>query len=587
MTFKHLTPALLAIASTAALAGCTTGPPDPPDLVIDPPVMTDVPVPEGRKVPTGMEASAVTRDFAVHYDPARTSSAYAAKVAVAAQYSFIHLVKPATSEEQVVLALAGEPNAGLRAPIRDEDGLVDVYLTAPEDRPEFRGGKLGADASPPYAGFVYLTPDQSRDGAEFRVAHEFMHVVDRSYQPLLPAAYGGFYTEASANWAAGWGLRGRQTPLDSSFSWPSDPLDCVASCPSGGYGQWLFVERQVQQYGADFVHGILERQRNCAPGCDGWARTARAYFDDEIRSQSAGTASLATRFESYARDVWDPSRWTGNFDSYGYRAVSDISLEEGRPLADTWDRGNLGDGPVVRSHTVDRLATRYVLIQNRGDHAGAAPGDQLEITVERPSGVGTAWRYMTHATPGSPWQDHDGARTLRIPFDPAQTGEVLLPLTNDSAVDGKTFTYSLRLVRAAPTPPANDARGGAAAAEVGTQSSADTAYAGGTGAAEAPSCPGAAGAANGVWYRVAVPSRGTYEFDATPSDFPAVVSVYSEDGSFGGCAGRGSFATVLDGPETLLVYVGRRASAPGDGSSIRTFPTGGGSVARLRVGSGS
>jgi hypothetical protein len=563
-----------------ALTAC-----EPPVVVPGPVSLNDVPIPAGRSVPASFEPSAVSTHFAVHYDPAQTSPEYARAVAETAEVGYGNLI------------FLGP----LRFPITDADGLVDVYLTAPADNPGFRGGTTSADSTAPYASFIYLTPDLSLFGARWRVVHEFMHVLQDSYQAFPPPhQIAGFWTEATAVWASQYGLRdygGYFLMMDNNFDAPWLPLDCVFDTFDGkdcgrGYWQWLFVERQVETYGPGFVDGLLDRARACNPDCSTSASTDRAYFDDEIQLQSRGTESLASRFDSYVRDVWEPSRWK---TSSGRDYKVGLSLHKiysayGRPAADAWDRANLSPGlagdPVGKTHTVGHLATRYVLIENCGDSQPAGPDDHLDIAVDRPAVLSPSWTYLTRgASTNGFWTEHTvGSRFISIPFDPATTSEVVIPLTNDSTLDGLQFRYELRLLRGAPTPPAEDNRINPQEIEVGGGAWTETAYAGGDGASETPpGCPYTQGATRGVWYRVVIPADGMYDFDARSSQFPAVVSLYSQpDGAFAGCHWLGRFIS-WEKAGQLLVYLGRRAGPNYNGSSVQTPDTDIGTKAYLKV----
>ena len=87
----------------------------------------------------------------------------------------------------------------------------------------------------------------------------------------------------------------------------------------------MFVQAQVEDYGAGFVAGYYQRLASHAT--DVPPPTTAWLLDQQIKAVSGGTESLSTRFAAYARDVWDPTRWTTGAirrlrDEYGLQPAS-------------------------------------------------------------------------------------------------------------------------------------------------------------------------------------------------------------------------------------------------------------------------
>jgi hypothetical protein len=94
--------------------------------------------------------------------------------------------------------------------------------------------------------------------------------------------------------------------LDHNFVSPWLPLDCTTADCGGGYWQWMFIQAQVEDYGADFVTGFYNRYAPIYPSFP----KAAWLLEHEIQAQSGGAESLSTRFAAYASDLWQPSRST-------------------------------------------------------------------------------------------------------------------------------------------------------------------------------------------------------------------------------------------------------------------------------------
>ncbi|UUY04210.1 hypothetical protein LRS13_01380 [Svornostia abyssi] len=345
------------------------------------------------------------------------------------------------------------------------------------------------------------------------------------------------------------------TPLSCSYGlytgYAGESRDC-----SGGYWQWLYLQRLVEAYGPAVIRGYLERHHvSCNSGGGCTSAQDLDLLDAELATR--GT-SMVQRFRTYARDIWVPSRWATT-------AVGAITNLIGPPVASTITGAQSDVGPSTQE--VDDLATRYVRIRTAGATAATGPDDVARVTLTRPAGVGVQ-QTLSRARDGA-WADgpsFDGAtgvaQARNLVFDAARVRDLLVPLTNDTRTVDKQLTWRVQIVRGTPTPPANDGRAGATPVSLGVRATTDSVYAGGTGATEADGCTPALGATNGVWFRFTTLANGTYRYSATASAYGTVVSLRNAStGAFGGCSASGVFAGSQTAGTTYDVYVGRRGDA--------------------------
>jgi hypothetical protein len=390
-------------------------------------------------VPAGLTQAVVTDHFAVHYDPATPSPEPGISIDAYAQLG------AADFEEAYGRDVTGgglSPNAGLRVPVADDDGKTDVYIARPLDHPQMSGGLVYRDSPPWSSAYVFMTPNLGRRDFRFRAAHEFMHVVQNAYGKGLEDGL----VEAFANWAVEWAMP-EIDPLDSNFfgddnallPHPWTPLDCedlpLEDPPcGGGYWRWLFVQAQVEDFGPGFVRSYYERYE-ATPGAG-----LAALLDQQIRASSGGAEELRRRFSSYAREVWDPTRWTTG-------SIRRLRVEfNRRPAAHVWTRDAVAMGPSIPLE-LDHLAARYVLVVN---DARARPGDLLVVSWTRPPGMAAPVTPLIRNRGQEAWADGTPelgtAATVSIPLGP-DVEEVVLPLVNDSLdQDGAAFSYGLSLV---------------------------------------------------------------------------------------------------------------------------------------------
>ncbi len=344
------------------------------------------------------------------------------------------------------------PNAGLRAPTHDSDGLTDVYLSAPKNDPSFDGGVVYPDVSPWRSSYIFMTPDMSRGPFRFRAGHEFMHVIQSAYAYSFSD---GPLAEGFANWAAAWAMPDIN-PLDSNFfgdqspgsAHPWTPLDCETDQCGSGYWQWMFIQDQVEAYGPGFVTGYYERYAANAAPPHVW--DSAYWLDLEIKAVTGGSQSLSTRFGAYAGDVWDPARWAKDSlrilrDQYGIQ-----------PPAYTYQLSSTTDSG-TQSLTIDHLAVRYVRLRNE-TNAYSGPGSQIEISWQRPDGMASPVIPLVKYSGHDGWTNAAGVGgtqgTFMVSADPGQVDEVVLPLVNDSlTADNEPFSYRVQVI--APVVPAS------------------------------------------------------------------------------------------------------------------------------------
>ncbi|HEX8206271.1 MAG TPA: hypothetical protein VF587_09455 [Solirubrobacteraceae bacterium] len=522
-----------------------------------------------RSVPAGVNPGTPVSDanFVVHYDPSTSTQAAAEAL----------LADLATSRARLVAGGGGTPNAGLADAVDDADGKTDVYLSAPSNQPGFQGGTVYDDtAHSPRASYMFLTPEMDRDSTRFRTAHEFMHVLQNTYTPGI----GGLLTESSANWATEW-VFPDQDPLDSNFPQPFVPLDCsygtftvsgegsARNC-GFGYWQWSFLWRLTQWYGVGIIDQLLdEMAADCTSGCS--TAIDRGILADVIAAQP-DAETLATRYSQYARDVWVPARWSSS-SLWPTTAMQAIHDYWGTPAATVVTAATTGGDTGTIGVNVDRLATRYVRVRNDGGYDPTGPSDELEITIGRPTGQAAPFRAVARWADGTQTDTFElagpGGGSIGTTADPASLKQVVLPLTNDMTTT-QGFSYRVRYIRGQPTPPPNDLQANALAIPRGIQAETDNVYAGGRGNVdEATECTNAQDATRGTWSRYTTEGAGLHTYNATASDFAAVVALYRHDnGEFAGCA-NGSFSGVQPAGTTYDVYVGRRASNTGFGTAAR------------------
>lgn len=337
----------------------------------------------------------------------------------------------------------GEPNAGLAAPTDDGDGRTDVYVMTPPGRPDFEGGTVYRD---PYhasgrgqAAYVFMTPGLSRSSFRFRAAHEFMHVVLRGYFGM----YGPTLEEGFANWAAEHALPDAD-PGDNNFRSPELPFDCTTPECGMGYWQWLFIERQSEDFGPGFVEALLRR----AAASPSYASN---FIVPALREELAARIgrppeeALRLRFAEYARKVWDPAAWRTT-------AVASIFRDSGQPAIDP-DLYLSGGSPEtgMRTATVDHLAARYA--QLRFDELGQ--DDDVRIAIVPPPGQLAAPDALLgpagalRSVPLGP----DGAGGFAATLSGPLGGNVaIIPLVNDSeTADGQQFSWHAETLAADAT----------------------------------------------------------------------------------------------------------------------------------------
>lgn len=523
-----------------------------------------------------LDRTRTTAHVIVHFRNADFASATAADTWAQAASTGLE-----AAYSRLVTGGGGTPNAGMRVPVDDGDGKTDFYASPPSNDPVMAGASGLAYVEPNVlsgsSGYIFVKPSLSTTAVKAVAAHEFTHVVSFAYNE----GYGPHFMEAIAEWGEEYSLPDVD-PLSNNFGSSSSgpapwtPLSCSyglyagyagesRDC-SGGYWQWLYLQRLVEAYGPAVIRGYLERHHvSCNSGGGCTSAQDLDLLDAELAPR--GT-SMGQRFRSYARDVWVPSRWATT-------AVGTITGSIGPPAASTITGAQSDVGPSTQE--VDDLATRYLRIRTAGATAATGPDDVARVTLTRPAGVGVQ-QTLTRDRNGV-WTDgvsFDGgagvAQVRNLVFDAARVRDVVVPLTNDTRTVDKQLTWRVQIVRGAPRPPANDTQAGAAAVSLGVRATTDSVYAGGAGATEAVGCASALGATNGVWFRFTTLANGTYRYSATASGYGTVVSLRNAStGAFGGCSATGSISATQAAGTTYDVYVGRRgdaADAPGTTAAL-------------------
>lgn len=189
-------------------------------------------------------------------------------------------------------------------------------------------------------------------------------------------------------------------PLDCYLQW-----DGGRSC-GGGYWTWLFLQAMSEEYGPDFVRDYYAQH----------GANSSVALDAEIKERTGNASNLALRFADYARDVWDPTRWTTP-------AVAAIHSSYGPPAAYTFDRSTPDSG--TQSASVDHLAIRYARIINDGGFQPTGPDDAWRISITRPSGLTADGDYLVDTSSQQRLTNANwpgpvvGSHTLTFAADPA------------------------------------------------------------------------------------------------------------------------------------------------------------------------
>lgn len=396
--------------------------------------------PPGRYVPSGLTQTVPTAHFVLHYNPSTPSPVSGMTIEQYAQTGAVDLEE---AYGHLVTGGGLTPNAGLRKPTPDDDSKTDVYFAAPTNSPGFQGGIVYSDTGAWQSAYLFLTPTMSRTGFRFRSAHEFMHVIQDAY--FFRTNDGLF--EAFANWASEYSLSGID-PLDNNFSRPWLPLDCVFQTWNGqqcgsGYGQWLFIQAQVEDYGPGFVTGYYD----CFASYCASTFAVAPMLDREIKAVSGNSQSLSTRFATYARDVWDPTRWTTD-------AIRRLRDEDGTiPASTVYTRATPDSG--WKQVAIDHLAARYVRVRNDPQNAGT--GDVVVLSWQRPDGMAAAVTPIVAHVGQEAWTDAGSSAgnqgSVTLDFGPG-VDNVVLPLVNDSmSADNQQFAYRVQIIPAPDTTP--------------------------------------------------------------------------------------------------------------------------------------
>lgn len=336
----------------------------------------------------------------------------------------------------------GTPNAGLAPPVNDGDGRTDVYIMVPPGRPDFTGGIVYRDpnhvSGRGQAAYIFMTPGLSPTAFRFRAAHEFMHVLLRGYFGM----YGPRWEESFANWGAEQALPDVD-PGDNNFGFTERPFDCTAPECGQGYWQWLFLERQSEDFGVGFVEALLRRAA-ATPSFAGDFMLPALRDELAARTGRPPEEALRLRFADYARSVWDPAAWT----SSALRTMFDDSGPPGHGADALWLTPGFPDTD-SRTTTLDHLSAHYVEL--RLDQTGTE--DDVRLTVTPPSGQLAAQDVLVGPALGPRTDvalapDGTGSYTTTL-SGPFAGRTAVLPLVNDSeTADAQPFTWRAQLLEA-------------------------------------------------------------------------------------------------------------------------------------------
>jgi Family of unknown function (DUF6055) len=312
---------------------------------------------------------------------------------------------------------------GFNAPVADDDGLIDVYVTEP-----YVGGQVGEalrddDTAPTGSGFAVLSPDATDTAST--AAHELFHLIQ--YSMFTGGAK--FLKEGTAEWAAA-NVTGKTSWLTYYWSDSAQPFDCTGQCGTYSYSRWIFFEYLSERYGTSIVKEIYQQVGAMQ------ADTASRDLDAIDAVLSAHGSSLAQTFSDFSS-----ANAAGAYRFPGL-ASSTKSLQPAHGVL----TGVTSIGQ-VQSWTVDHLTASYVPIvsgdgRSKVANCGAATL-HLEVTIpadvqSQPSfhdstGTHALTINGNRASADVPWTNCDGTQ-----------GTLVLP-NGSRTVDGAQFIVRITL----------------------------------------------------------------------------------------------------------------------------------------------
>lgn len=283
------------------------------------------------------------------------------------------------------------------APLRDGDGLIDVYVTDLHAvAPGMLGMTYGDAGGLTSSGYVEL---DATDGLTLHVvAHELFHLIQLS--TWIPDEH--WLLEASAEWAA-YRAEGNPRAAAQTAGSPATSLDCEgAACgrdpyAAGGYARWQFFDYLAQRFGTTFVQDVLAH--------------GAATGSSATRATDALAAALAAHGTTLA-DAF--TGWTAaNAESYGARFAAATAA----PAATV---------------AVDHLAAKYVAVAPRRCAT-------MTIRVTVPDGLGAQPYFAAARRAPVPLVVSGGTASATVP---CAAGYVDLPNPSVDA-DAQPFTVTV------------------------------------------------------------------------------------------------------------------------------------------------
>ena len=411
---------------------------------------------EPRHVPAGLDASVASAHFVVHYDAADT---------YALEHGAGRPRRPRGEPLQARRRRRRDAERGLDAPPPDGDGKTDAYLSAPANQPSFTGGTVYHDTHGDSA-YLFLTPNMTRTPRASAAAHEYMHVIQGAYTSSLgrcsprarrtgpPSSRCPTSTPRTTTSTPRAGRRAppRSPPLDCSyFGFTVSGEGQQRNC-GFGYWQWSFMWRLSQWYGIEVMEDLWAR----------WRSTARSAA--RRRPTTAAILTTSSRRSPTARR-WPPaSRSTratcgcpalvGLRHAADHRAADDphelgaAAAHAGQPRV-VRRRQPGGHGHRRPRRRPPRRSPRPR--RNDGNLIATGPNDQVRSrrAAGRPDRAVPARRLQHERDGGRPARSPPAGRST-LPFDPATTKQIVLPLVNDRRRAGWPTRTASRSCRERP-----------------------------------------------------------------------------------------------------------------------------------------
>lgn len=314
---------------------------------------------------------------------------------------------------------------GFAPPVKDEDGMVDVYI-------QDTGGNLG-EASPDHPGPAtsgYIVIDPTAVGNLETEAHELFHVL----QYAIDSRGAKFLKEGTAEWA-GANVAGGTSWLLSYFGSPDQPLDCADTTPCAvdgmSYARWIFFDYLSEQYGPGIIKDILTQAAASNAGDD--PEKDLQAIDQVLQGHGSG---LTQAFNGFTE-----ANASGSYRFPGL-AGSDALPHS---VASVYT-GVATAGLPTQTLTIDHLAANYMYFYS-GDTRFSSAGcgaATLHLTVDMPAGS-TSVPSVSDAFGVHPLTVNGSTASADVPWTNCEGELTALGIPNPTDADGQQFVVHASL----------------------------------------------------------------------------------------------------------------------------------------------